>query len=102
MGVQVKQEFIDIFKKSNSISTINGKSNFLTRITKLTKDQKKVHKLQEEKFTAESKTKLLKRELDELKDKISYIDSLQEANANNEKLSRLFQLGIIYANKTHK
>ena len=62
---------------------MKGKSHFLTRIPKLTKDQEKVQKLQEEKFIAESKVKLLKRELDELKDNISSIDSLQEADANN-------------------
>ena len=41
MGVHKKEELIDIFKKSNSISIMKGKSNFLTRIPKLTKDQQK-------------------------------------------------------------
>ena len=38
IGVHVKQEIIDIFKKSNVISPMKGKSNYLTRVPKLAKD----------------------------------------------------------------
>ena len=99
LGVSAKQEFIDIFKRSKAISTTKGKSHFLTRVPKLTKDQLRLKKLEEEKSTAESKTKLLTRELDELKEKISYIESIQgDADENIEKLGKLYKMGIIDEN----
>ena len=99
LGICAKQEFIDIFKRSQAIPTIKGKSHFLTRVPKLTKDQQRLKKLEDEKNIAESKTKLLKRELDGLRDKITYIESIQgDADENIEKLGKLYKMGIIDEN----
>ena len=49
LGISVQPEFLNIFKSSQSISTVNGKSHFLTRLPKPTKEQMKIQKLEEEK-----------------------------------------------------
>ena len=99
LEIGAKQEFIDIFKRSQAISTMKGKSHFLTRMPKLTKDQQRLKELEEEKNIAESKTKLLKRELDGLRDKITYIESIQgDADENIEKLGKLYKMSIIDEN----
>ena len=53
LGISAKQEFIDIFKRSQAISTMKGKSHFLTRVSKLTKDQQRLKELEKEKNIAE-------------------------------------------------
>ena len=63
LGIRVKREFIDIFNKSQSISTMKGKSHFLARAPKKTKDQLKVEKVEERK-EAFSKVKELKRNIE--------------------------------------
>ena len=99
LGIGAKQKFIEIFKRPQAISTMKGKSHFLTRMSKLTKDQQRLKELEEEKNIAESKTKLLKRELDGLRDKITYIESIQgDADENIEKLGKLYKIRIIHEN----
>ena len=66
---------------------------------KLTKDQQRLKELEEEKNIAESKTKLLKRELDGLRDKITSTESIQgDADENIKKLGKLYKMGIIDEN----
>ena len=49
LAIRVKPEFLDIFKSSQSVSTIKGKSHFLTRNPKITKDKISISILNEEK-----------------------------------------------------
>ena len=49
LGITAKHEFINIFRKSNAVSTVKGKSHFLARVPKLTNDKIKIAKLAEEK-----------------------------------------------------
>ena len=67
IGVSAKKEFIEIFKNSQSISSVKGKSHFLARVPKPTKDQMKVRQLEEDKINSEYKAKVFKLEIDELK-----------------------------------
>ena len=63
LGIKVNREFINVFKNSQSISTMKGKSHFLTREPKKTKDQLKIDKIEEEKEKAHSKIDMMKRDL---------------------------------------
>ena len=49
LAIRVKPEFLDIFKSSQSVSTIKGKPHFLTRNPKITKDKISISILNEEK-----------------------------------------------------
>ena len=49
LRISVQPEFIKIFKASQFISTVKGKSYYLTRLPKPTKDHIKIQKLEEEK-----------------------------------------------------
>ena len=96
LGINATSEFIEIFKKSQSISTAKGKSHFLARTPKLTKDQHKVIAIEEEKKEIQSKTDMLEEELNELKAKVRDLEyDKEEADANIEKLSKLYELGVI-------
>ena len=50
IDVCAKLEFIEIFKNSQSISSMKGKSHFLARMPMLSRDQLKVKQLEEEKL----------------------------------------------------
>ena len=53
IGITTKPEFIKIFKNSQSISSMKGKSHFLTRVPKPTKEQMKIRELKEDKSNNE-------------------------------------------------
>ena len=67
LDINATLEFLETFKSSQSISTTKGKSHFLARIPKITKDQHKFMVLEEENKELDSKTALLRSELNELK-----------------------------------
>ena len=99
IGVSAKKEFIEIFKNSQSISSVKGKSHFLARVPKPTKDQMKVRQLEEDKINSEYKAKVFKLEIDELKTKMKKLEDQQkDADENIDKLSKLYDLGIIDEN----
>ena len=99
LGIKATSEFVEIFKRSQSISTTNGKSHFLTRNPKITKEQQKIITLEEEKKELDSKASILKEELNDLKSKMNDLQHQQEiSDSNNDKLSKLYELGIIDEN----
>ena len=99
LGIKATSEFVEIFKRSQSISTTNGKSHFLARNPKITKEQQKIITLEEEKKELDSKASILKEELNDLKSKMNDLQHQQEiSDSNNDKLSKLYELGIIDEN----
>ena len=99
LGINATPEFLEIFKRSQSISTTNGKSHFLTRIPKITKDQHKIMAFEKDNKELDCKSALLKAELNELKSKINDLQHDKELfDDNNDKLSKLYDLCIIEEN----
>ena len=99
LGIKATSEFVEIFKRSQSISTTNGKSHFIARNPKITKEQHKIITLEEEKKELDSKASILKEELNDLKSKMNDLQHQQEiSDSNNDKLSKLYELGIIDEN----
>ena len=99
LGVKINREFIDVFKNSQSISTMKGKSHFLTREPNKTKDQLKIDKIEEEKEKPHSKIDMMKRDLQLLKLKMEeYALKQREADINTDKLAKLYELGLIDEN----
>ena len=66
LGISIIPEFQNIFKNSRAVSTVNRKSYFLARFQKVTKDQFKLQKLEEEKKEFKSNTSALTQEINEL------------------------------------
>ena len=99
LKVNDKDEFIEIFKKSKSISTMKGKSQFLARTPRITKQQQKLEALKEEKIGADIKVKILKDCLRELNEKVHNLELQQrEYEKDSEKFWKLYELWIIDAN----
>ena len=99
LRINASPEFIEIFKKSQAISTTKGKSHLLARNPSLTNDQHKIITLEEEKKELNNKTAFLETELDDLRTKIRDLQKDNEAcEGNSDKLSKLFDLGIIDEN----
>ena len=99
LGIKAKPEFINIFKYSQSVSTMRGKSHFLVRLPKISKDQKLIKVLEEQKKGGEYHVKLLNKEIDELKQKILDLEESQRDNDDNfEKLTKLYDLCVIDEN----
>ena len=96
--INAKEEFISIFKNSQSISSLKGKSQYLVRAPKKTKDQLVIQNLVEENKEVMSKVSKLKKELDILQNKMADYDELQkEADLNAGRLQKLLEIGIIDA-----
>ena len=99
ISIAAKPEFIKIFKNSESISNSKGKSHFLARMPKPTKDQNKIRQLEEEKKDSYYKEKVFKLEIEELKTKMQKLeDDKKDAENNIEKLSKLYEMGVIDEN----
>ena len=97
--ISAKPNFLEIFKNSQSISSMKGRSHFLARMPKPTKEQLKVKQLEEEKINADYKVKVFKLEIDELKIKLEELEQKQiESEENIDKLSKLYDLGVIDEN----
>ena len=47
LGIWVKPEFVNILKMSQAVSTMNGKSHFLARMPKQSKDKKQIGELED-------------------------------------------------------
>ena len=75
------------------------KSHFLARAPKKIKDQLKVEKVEEERKEAFSKVEELKRNLESLKFKMKeYKVKRRDVDRNTDKLSKLYELGLIDEN----
>ena len=70
LGIRAKPEIVEIFRRSQVISTMRGKSQFLVRMPKETKEQKLISVLEEEKRLNDIKMNELFIELDGLKQKV--------------------------------
>ena len=72
------------------------KSHFLARVPKPTKEQMKIRELEKDKSNNEYKIKVFKLEIQELKDKMMRMeDQLKEGEENIDKLSRLYDVGLL-------
>ena len=99
LGIKVKPEFEVLFASTKSVSTMKGKSHFLTRMPKINKDHQKLMELEEEIKEHDSKEIELNRELEALKYKMEGFEDLQKENDENlDKLSNLYKLGVIDEN----
>ena len=92
----IKPEFVEIFKNSQSISFLKGKRNFLTRIPKKTRYQEEAEHYKVKVEEAKSHIKQLEDKIKELNDKIEELKQREiETDENAEKLSDLYQMGVI-------
>ena len=99
LGIQAKPEFISIFRKSQAVSSMKGRSHFLARMPKISKDRQMILDLEEEKEVHDSKVKKLIDEIDDLRNKIQQLEDSQTDNEENiNKLSNLYELGLIDEN----
>ena len=96
LAIKVKPEFLDIFRSSQAISTICGKSHFLARDPKVDKAQRRINELKEEKKEIEDKNDDFRLKIINLQDKLAKLESIERENEDNiDKLSRLYEAGII-------
>ena len=96
LEISVQSKFKNIFKSFQSISTIKGKSHYLTCLPKSTKEHIKIQKIEEEKKEIIFKTKDTEDQLLELKLKLKELEADQKhADENALKLSKLFDMIII-------
>ena len=78
---------------------MNGKSHYLARAPKKTKEQLKIIKYEEQKEETNRNTEMILEELQSLKTKIKDFELRQDdADQNSDKLARLYDLGLIDAN----
>ena len=96
LGTNVLPEFVNIFKSSNSVSLQKGKSHFLIRNPKETKQQMRLKEIEEEKVTTDRKLNACIKKLDEFASKIKELEEKQtDYDENIEKLAKLYELGVI-------
>ena len=69
---------MNIFKKSNSISTVKGKSHFLARMLKPTKDKLTIRKFEEGRIDLNKREMDVENQLTELKEKLRKIEEDQK------------------------
>ena len=97
--MNVKPEFLTLFKTSQVISLFKGKSHFLARQPKKTNDKIKIEEYEEEKLSYDKKVLKLEQEIDRLHGKCQDLIDINEADSiNAEKLDKLYQLGLIDEN----
>ena len=88
------------FKQSQAVSTLPGKSYFLPRFLKPTKDHIQIRKLEMENEETKEKRFEAFEEINKLKSKLKDMEESQKNADNNlEKLSKLYQLGVIDENR---
>ena len=96
LEINVKDEFVEIFKNSKSISTSRGKTYFLARKQRAIAEEAKNVADEEVKGPAEEEVLHLKEKLDELSEKIHDYEQMEEdALKHKESLSKLYERGII-------
>ena len=88
-----------IFKQSQAVSTLPGKSHFLTRFPKHTKDHIQIRKLEKENQQTKEKGFEAFEEIKKLRSKLRDMEESQvDADNNFKKFSKLYQLGVIDEN----
>ena len=87
-AVKVKREFLDMFKSSQAISTINENSHFIARDPKVNKAHRRINEFKEEKKEIEEKNYDLIQQIRDLNDKLAKFESIERENEDNiEKLA---------------
>ena len=77
----------------------NGKTHFLARLPRKTKTQEELEESKEQKYEAQRQIDVMTMNLENLKNKVRDLESRdEEADANADKLHKLFRLGIIDEN----
>ena len=96
LGIKAKPEIVEIFRRSQAVSTMRVKSQFLVRMPTETKDKNLISALKEEKRLKDNKINELFAEIDELKQKVNDMKDEQiDSQVNLDKLANLYKLGII-------
>ena len=84
---------------SQAVSTMNGKSHFLARMPKQSKDKKQIGELEDKRKESDLKIYCSCKEIESLWRKIGQLEDDQIDNQGNlDKLANLFSLGIIDEN----
>ena len=103
LGVIVRNEFIEIFRNSKSISTSKGKTYFLARKPRARMEGVNEEDTEEAKEYGNEEISSLKRKIAELSAKIDDHQLMEEElNKNKNSLARLYDLGIIDSDGEHK
>ena len=96
LNVRAIPEIVDIIKKSRAVSICKGKSHFLLRSVVKRKSKKQAELEEKKEKEQREYVSELKYKLDEMKGKIQQYElENEEAIENREKLSRLYELGVI-------
>ena len=99
LKITAKPEFISIFESSQSVLVQKGKSHFLVREPKKSKDAVMLDQAKQDKYESDKKVNLLHKELNELRNKLSELEEKQrEFDYNEDKLAKLYELGVIDEN----
>ena len=94
--MKVKPEILNIFKESQSVSIVSGRSHYLTRDPKTTKDKIEINILKEERKELDRREDNFRKEIEALKHKLSKLEDIERENEENiEKLSRLYDAWVI-------
>ena len=94
--ITAKPEFLQLFKESKSVSLRKGRSHFLSRMPKKTKQQLLIENLVKEKEEHKAENSDLKVEIDKLHDKVEFLAEFEkQSNEHAHKLAKLFDLGIV-------
>ena len=84
---------------SQAVSTMEGKSHFLARIPKQSKDKKQIGESEDKRNKSDLKIDCLYKEIESLRRKIGQLEDDQIDHLGNlDKLANLFSLGIIDEN----
>ena len=96
LGITAKNEFVEIFRNSKSISTSRGKTYFLARSTRERVEEIKDFAGEEEEKHGENETDQLKKKIDELSEKLQEHEMMEEeASKHKKSLAKLYDLGIV-------
>ena len=95
LGITAKEEFIEIFKNSRSVSTSRGKTYFLARKPKARIEERKESADEEAKEFNFEDTGRLKERIEELLGKIHEYEFKEEASKHKESLAKLYERGIV-------
>ena len=103
LNVKALPEFIDIFKKSQSVSVQNGRTHYLIKSTRKRKFGQIKDDNRDKLKDQERKIQQLNASIDELSKKIDWYQSQEEENfKNKESLVKLYQMDIIDSDGEYK
>ena len=95
LELDAKDEFVEIFMNSKSVSTSKGKTDFLVRKPRSRVKEVKQFDREERKALEDEELLLLKDKIDELSVKIQDYEQKEESFRNKQSLARLYDLGVV-------